>query len=221
MAWLALFKVQHFHPARLRRARGDTSTHLGRDDVAITLFEVESVDLDKKVVITGGLPKTDKLDLSGALAVINASLFMCQVFRFKADHVEFNLPGIPGLDEGRLRTVARGLIDNEALPGRGMRYIVPPSANDAQQQLEVLQRLESMGLVSFWGASADAPGNAWAFTEEGVAFVHPVYHLRHPEFVLQPRHLGDKQEWSRYELIVFLQDRGWAMPAVCGRRLLS
>lgn len=40
MAWFTLFKVQHFHPTRLRRARGDTSTHLRRDDIALTLFRV-------------------------------------------------------------------------------------------------------------------------------------------------------------------------------------
>lgn len=63
IACFTLFKVQHFHPARLRRARGDASTLLLRDDVVITLFEMESVDLGRKVVVTRGQPITDGSDL--------------------------------------------------------------------------------------------------------------------------------------------------------------
>lgn len=117
--------------------------------------------------------------------MINETILACKVFRFRGDHVEFNLTDIPEL---------RGLIDDLALLGRGMRYIVPPSVEDAQQQLAVLQRLQSVGLVTALGDSAEPPGNAWVLIEEGVAFVRPVYHLRNPQSVLQARFLEGRQE---------------------------
>lgn len=212
MAWFTLFKVQHFHPTRLRRARGDTSTHLCRDDVALTLFTVEALDMGDKVVITSAEPLTDDADVSGALAVINETLFKCKVFRFKADdRIEFIIPEASGLDPELVRRATGLLVDHQALPGRGMRLVVSPSEEGAQELEATLRRLTDLGLVAPVGDSAEETGCAWAFTERGVDVVRPMHRLRHPESVLTPRQLPDRESWTRFELMTLLSAHGWFM----------
>lgn len=157
---------------------------------------------------------TDTADVSGALAVINETLLKCKIFRFSADErVEFSLPQVAGVCEEDLRTATRLLIDSEALPDRGMRYMLSLTAVDAQQLMVVFRRIQELGLVDCFGEAVGSAGigGAWAFTQRGVDVVHPMYFLRNPESVLKLRGLPDLAEWARFELMTCLSKGEWVM----------
>lgn len=176
LAWFTLFKIQHFHPARLRLAHGDDSTHLRRGDIAVTLHDVDSMDMEKKLILTSAQPLTRTADVGGALAIINETLFASRIFRCKADDdLTYTLPNVPGVDVEMLHIVTRQLVQNQALPGRGMRYTLTPTTPRVHEQREVLRRLQELCLVDCFEAEGqNEEHGTWALTVDGLAEIRPL-----------------------------------------------
>ena len=209
---LALFRISHLKPSVLRRACGDTTAQLRSSDIAITLYEIEGVDMENYHLTTSGVPSGGQGALSSALGVINESLFHARILSFPGEPAMVrSLPSIGDAPSDVVEAVTQKLVAASALPNSDKHLLVNADSPGAVAHVAYLRACESQGLVTCQAEADDA--TSWVLTAQGLAALRLKYLLHGPDHVLKCRDLPDRNEWTRFELLSYLQTHGWAILA--------
>ena len=227
-ARVAVFKVEKWQPSLLKQVKGtgaSATTSLTASDIAVAMFSVVHVKTgadaaEDQVLYTTAVAQGSDGTFAGAVALVNEALFMTSVFRFQVLPEKIFLWEGP-LDCGSQKDmdeVVQALTLAGAVPGPGKSLVCSAPVAKRKRgktedpQVKLLQKLAEFRWVQAHVKLGFQP-QGFLFTDAGYRYVRPCVGLTKPVSVLRLRHLEDRSAWTRFEVMLYLRDKGWvALP---------
>ena len=204
------FRVNHFKPQALKRARGDITTTFTSNDIAATILPCVGHDGLAREVYVSVRPEGDLGTVPSALIVLNECMFDYTVFEMEIAPKHYFT--YPGFASQLISSLINGFVDAGAFPAAGRSFFITDDGTAEQKEkLLTLGRLQEANFVTRMEFALMAGESAWRLTERGQHGIQTAMVCRKPINAMAPRVGLPVEEWTHHEHLCSLDSKGWTM----------